>query len=287
MQKVRISFYILKMEEKFKKTGDNNNLKKTGKVFNDDLQDKKNLSHDGPSLPSEPSEQKPLLESPDEEKNQASESPSSDPLKPEKEEGQVKEPWQYNEDLPGKLTDISSDFSRQSAKNKPNGQSAGLLNVGPQKNPGTHSSFDIHRFDVKNIGHHPASLFILLGVVGFGLAALLFSVLSKSSSKHDASKPVQEAPVVEAISFSESPVVEAQKKVNQEPAAKKEEALTAKSLPSLTLSGIIFDETGSLALINGRIVKEGYLIDGVKLEKVYADKIELNFEGKKFFLKAR
>lgn len=274
------------MEEKFEKTGEDDHLKETGKAFNDDLRDRKNLSHDGPPVSSGPSEQKPFSEGQKEEKNQASEQPSSEPLKPEEEKRQVKEPWQYNEDLPEKLADISSGFSRQSANNKPDGQSAGLLSSGSQKNPEAHPSFDIHHFDVKKIGHHPASLFILMGVVGFGLAALLFSVLSKSSSKHDAPKPHPKVPVVEAVGFSEAPV-EAQKKVRQESAVEKEEVLTAKSPPSLTLSGIIFDETGSLALINGKVVKEGSLVDGVKLEKVYADKVELSFEGKKFFLKAR
>jgi hypothetical protein len=42
-----------------------------------------------------------------------------------------------------------------------------------------------------------------------------------------------------------------------------------------------------LALINGRVVPEGGMVDGAKIEKISSDEVELSFEGQKIILRSR
>lgn len=83
-----------------------------------------------------------------------------------------------------------------------------------------------------------------------------------------------------------APIVEVmQPAIPQDPAAA--EPKKERPLPALALSGILFSEQGSVALINGRLIKEGSVIDGATLKKVYTDKVELVFEDKRITLRAR
>lgn len=211
-----------------------------------------------------------------------------------KEKEPLKEPWQYNEDLKEKLAIVSSEFTPPSLKKEEEKKPSDIsikpveteLQKGGEKILATGASG--HLFDKKKFVHHPASLFILLGVVGFGLAALLFSVLLKSSSKKTVPKPKGEPSVVEIAIPVDVLGKDQGKAIEGTQEQKEDSARGVRPMPSINLSGIIFDEQkGGLALINGKIVKEGYTIDGIKLERVYSDKVEMSFEGKKFILRSR
>jgi hypothetical protein len=56
-----------------------------------------------------------------------------------------------------------------------------------------------------------------------------------------------------------------------------------KSVSDLKLEGVIWDPQGeSLAIINGKIVKEGDLFDGITIDKIYSDKITISMQDQKF-----
>lgn len=276
----------MNMNEKSEKDGKKNEKyeKNLQNQFGSHLDDKK-------MMPQEP-DSSPLPEKasfvPDQENSsdEVAKDPSP-PLKPE----ENKEPWQRNEDIQEKLSMVSSEFSPQPLKEEPEEKPANSSIVSHSKlqketkvlPSGSHISL----FDVKRIGHHPASLFILLGVVGFGLAALLFSVLSKHPSKKPVPKQVEDLTAIEMIS-PEDVVAQSQVSSVTDMDSQDEDVVVNRPMPSIVISGIIFDKNkGGLALINGKIVREGYFVDGVKLERVFPDKVELSFEGKKFILRSR
>ncbi|MFB3919436.1 MAG: general secretion pathway protein GspB [Candidatus Velamenicoccus archaeovorus] len=58
-------------------------------------------------------------------------------------------------------------------------------------------------------------------------------------------------------------------------------------MPTLSLSGILYSDAESLALINGKVVPEGGTVDGAKVEKISSDEVELSFEGQKIVLRSR
>lgn len=121
--------------------------------------------------------------------------------------------------------------------------------------------------------------------VGFATASALFFFFTNKTakfSKSKSSRPAQSERLVPAP----APIVETiQPAIPQEPVVM--ESQKVKPLPSLALSGILFSEQGSVALINGRLVKEGSAIEGATLQKVHSDKVELIFEDKRITLRAR
>ncbi len=125
---------------------------------------------------------------------------------------------------------------------------------------------------------------VLLGIVvlGFTLAGILFSCLAKGILKKSQAKAKP------AVAQAQKPktVIE----VKPQEAAEDTAAVmpqTPKELPALNLSGILFSPKGSsCALINGKIVPEGSSIQGVVVEKVLRDKVELSFEGRKFTMRS-
>ncbi len=127
--------------------------------------------------------------------------------------------------------------------------------------------------------------FLLIGfvIIGFIAAALIFTYFSK------AKKPQPKSPKASAaVSKSTAPVtlVEVAPLPNAASSAQSS-AQQDKPIPSFVLSGILFGEDGSLALINGRVVREGAMVEGAKLEKVSADRVELSFEGQKITLRSK
>lgn len=56
------------------------------------------------------------------------------------------------------------------------------------------------------------------------------------------------------------------------------------SLPALTVSGIAGekDSPNHLAIVNGKSVVEGSLVDGVKVEKILPDRVRFTFENRSF-----
>jgi len=121
-------------------------------------------------------------------------------------------------------------------------------------------------------------------LVGFLVAALIFSLLGRvlnaqRAEKARASLAAKPAPkmVIEEVPVEEEEVVEniaAVVKVKRE-------------MPKLLLGGIIYSENeGSAALINGRVVPEGGTVKGVKVVRVLQDKVELEFDGRRIFMRS-
>ncbi|MBL7196890.1 MAG: hypothetical protein ISS47_02185 [Candidatus Omnitrophica bacterium] len=66
-----------------------------------------------------------------------------------------------------------------------------------------------------------------------------------------------------------------------------EEDVVDTEIPQLILNGIFASETGSFALINNRIVKEGDSILGVKVLRIYSHRVELDAFGKEITLRVK
>ncbi|GEM_PF-4575337 len=134
-------------------------------------------------------------------------------------------------------------------------------------------------FTVNKANHPPLQLIFFIAL-GFGLAAAGFAFFSNSFTKTNSAKQSPKAVVVpETIVEVVTPVVnDVTEKAPPEP---------EKPIPALSLSGILFGETGSFALINGRVIPEGGNVEGAVVEKIYAERVELSFEGKKITLRSR
>lgn len=130
--------------------------------------------------------------------------------------------------------------------------------------------------DLKKTGLPPLALvgFVFLGFVA---AAVLFAYFSKSAQPKVAPAQVPAAPVT-IMEVVPAPVTET---------APENIPAEDRPVPVLTLSGILFGPEGSLALINGRIVREGGMVDGAKLEKISSDRVELSFDGQKVILRSK
>lgn len=135
--------------------------------------------------------------------------------------------------------------------------------------------------------HHSPLFFLFLIVLGFGIAAAAFAFFSKSAAtKKMSAKSQQKAALPVSNQTSGVSVEVIPQALPQAPIEATQEA-PEKALPVLTLNGILFGPQGSLALINGKVVPEGGQIDGAKIEKISADRVELTFEGKKIILKTK
>ena len=132
----------------------------------------------------------------------------------------------------------------------------------------------------------PSPLLIILVVLGFCFAILIFSFLSKRAAK---TFPVPKTEVKDASQIPSPDTV--QTVTEQVPAilsgTEEGSSLAEKPMPFLSLSGIVYDITGSAALINGKVVPEGGFVEGARLDKVFSDRVELTFEGKKIILRNR
>lgn len=136
---------------------------------------------------------------------------------------------------------------------------------------------EVPRPSPKRTGVSPVLFFVLSGV-GFVLSAVVFALLSQAPPK----KPfpaASVAPAAETKAAAPASVVPAPRKA----VVPKEK----KQPPSLSLSGILYSPQGSMALINGRVIPEGGLIEGARVEKISSDVVQLNFEGDKIILRSR
>ncbi len=125
-------------------------------------------------------------------------------------------------------------------------------------------------------------------VIGFVAAAVVYAYLSKASvsSKGQQRKPAavkgSEPAGSRLIPMEVIPMPPAS------PAVKVEEVvIEEKPIPSLALGGILFGAEGSIALINGRIVREGGDVEGARLVKISEDRVELEFQGQKIILRSK
>jgi hypothetical protein len=141
---------------------------------------------------------------------------------------------------------------------------------------------------------YPFFFFVGLGIVGFCVAAALFAFFSRTHANKIPSLPVSKNIINETTVMPQASLSALEKRavapsaevVPQKAIAPSPEQET--SLPTLTLSGIVFGQTGSsFALINGKIVPEGSFIEGAKVEKISSDTVELSFGEKRIVLRSR
>ncbi|OIO36379.1 MAG: hypothetical protein AUJ74_02760 [Candidatus Omnitrophica bacterium CG1_02_44_16] len=132
---------------------------------------------------------------------------------------------------------------------------------------------------VKKAIHPPLQLIFFIAL-GFGLATAGFAFFSKSVTKTNPPIQAPKTVVLPAtiVEIATPEIVNTAEKTPVEP---------QKPIPTLTLSGILFGESGSFALINGRVIPEGGKIDGAVVDKISPDLVELSFEGRKITLKSR
>ena len=142
---------------------------------------------------------------------------------------------------------------------------------------------------------HPLLFFFGLAILGFCLTAALFAFFSKPNTNltprkniskivPNESKPMPQE--VAPISAKETPASKSGVVPEKPPivSAPEQDA----SPVSLILSGIVFGPNGgSLALINGKVVSEGALVEGAKVEKISSDTVELSLREKKIVLRSR
>ena len=55
----------------------------------------------------------------------------------------------------------------------------------------------------------------------------------------------------------------------------------------VALKGILYSEDNPLAIIDGKIVKEGAIIDGIKVVKIHKDRVEFEKDGEKWTQRAK
>lgn len=126
---------------------------------------------------------------------------------------------------------------------------------------------------------------MILVIFGFGAAAGIFAFYSKvilpKKSARKQSKAVAPQPRVIPKNMTAVVSPASVPETSQSPSP------SQKTTPVLALTGILFGEEGSFALINGKVVAEGAMVDGAKLQKVYSDRVELSFEGKTLILRSR
>ncbi len=125
---------------------------------------------------------------------------------------------------------------------------------------------------------------VVFGVCGFFLAAALFAFFSgpKKTQKFPELHSVPAAVPSSPATTAPAPVVETPQ-IQTLPA----ESAASSTMPTLSLSGILYSDAESLALINGKVVPEGGTVDGAKVEKISSDEVELSFEGQKIVLRSR
>jgi type II secretory pathway component PulC len=134
----------------------------------------------------------------------------------------------------------------------------------------------------KNLKSHRLAyvISILMILAGFYIAKLVFDNFTRKIEAK------QTRIVKPADSQSASVSVESKPAVEERVASVSEGSVTRpaisekRSLPSLTLNGILFDEEQPCALINNRIAKEGDDIGGAKVIRILSDEVVLEFEGK-------
>lgn len=144
-------------------------------------------------------------------------------------------------------------------------------------------------------------IFILFIPLGFLCAVFIFKLLTKQKSP---ALDIQTTP----LTTIEKETLQAQATLDQ-PSQTKEEKLDTDivskddtqtevsevtdvaekeiEIPPLMLKGIYYSKEGGMALINDHILKEGDLILGVKVLRIYPRRVEMDLDGYKFDLRSK
>jgi len=124
---------------------------------------------------------------------------------------------------------------------------------------------------VKKPGSRPYIFYILILAAGLVLINLIFAVMHRETQPIQVSEPATASPTPD-MKPQDNQALPA---VTPPPPPKEQEKPEKKFI----LNGIFFSDNDGYALVNNRIARENDLIDGVKVEKITADTVELNNEG--------
>jgi len=135
--------------------------------------------------------------------------------------------------------------------------------------------FTLPPLDARNV-----ALFIAVACIGMFIAYQAFrfleaplrkqQVILQQSSPQPLSAPVKEAvPALASVPAPAPPVVETGRQ------------------PTLILNGILCSQDEDLALINGRVVKEGEKIEGAVVRSISEESVVLEFGGKRIILRVQ
>jgi len=121
-------------------------------------------------------------------------------------------------------------------------------------------------------------LFLLLIVIGFVSTKMFFNILAAPPQKNTQqilSSKINTAGAPAKIQEQKNPNFQPQAAPSMENRAQAPTTRESPSSPSLVLNGIFFSEDEGYALINNKILREGDTIEGVTVEKIDLDEVEL------------
>lgn len=123
----------------------------------------------------------------------------------------------------------------------------------------------------------PILIYILVILIGLYAGNIIMGKMTKPKPKN--------APVIppSLTSVRQHDVAPTPQPAPVEKPAPKHELLRTRE-PSLTLSGVFFENDKGSALINNQILKVDDTILGAKVEEIHLDKVILDFEGRKITL---
>jgi hypothetical protein len=121
----------------------------------------------------------------------------------------------------------------------------------------------------KKPGLKPYLFYLLIFIVGLFLSSLIFSLIKRKVEK----------PAITESPAKTTSIPEKQPQISQAlPAVMPEKQ--NKPEKKFILNGIFFSDNKGYAIVNNQIVREKDSIDGVNVEKITANTVELNNEGK-------
>lgn len=127
-----------------------------------------------------------------------------------------------------------------------------------------------------------SKMIFIFGVIGFFLAAMMFAFFTKKNDKKNIELKNSKANLLSNLT-----AVPQQNVSNMTDASLSVENVSESVVPTLTLTGILFSEDGSAALINGRIVPLGGLVDGARVEKIFPHRVELSYDNQTITLRSQ
>jgi glycerol uptake facilitator-like aquaporin len=137
-------------------------------------------------------------------------------------------------------------------------------------------------FSVKPKNFSLSKLFFIFGVIGFFLASMIFTLFTKKQDKKDSELKNSRLNILSNLTL-----VPQQNLSNATIASQSTETVPEQIVPTLTLTGILFSEDGSAALINGRVVPLGGIVNGARVEKIYPHRVELSFDNQTITLRSQ
>ena len=118
----------------------------------------------------------------------------------------------------------------------------------------------------------PYLFYFLIFIVGLFLSSLIFMVITRKIEPPVISEPAKIRPISNKEPETSQPLPDAAVANLTEEEIKPEK--------NFILNGIFYSGNNGYALVNNQIIKENDSVDGAQVEKITANSVELNNEGK-------